>query len=388
MRAIGDCSADDWADEDWVCELGFSTMHWMAKLVFEPIYALKSLFGAEQDTARRADFLYRAGEYKKAAKLYQKFADKNIPYAFFRLGNCHDKLGNKNLSEENWIKAAEFGYSAAAQNLGNMYYAKNNFELAKKYYSQGATAGRADSMYRLALIAKKTGSESQMNHWLVKAAEKNHGRALYDIAYGMFLKNDFQRALVLAERAEKLNTEDAGALVYKISRAMKVNNVKPDSKNENSTRENIYGFKQSSDYVNQSQSTKKPPVPKPAPKFSVEAEAEKAAAEWMKYLGFNAKVGGSTNAADKGIDVWADGAVAQVKMHGKSIGSQMLHTFDSQANLHAPSRRKLFFSWNGFNNGAIEIADQLGIHLFHIYSHGDLKPVNRLAKDLWAKSGQ
>ena len=363
-------------------------MHWMAKLVFTPIYAIKAAFGSDQDIGKRADFLYRAGDYKKALKLYLKFADRNIPYAYFRQGNCYDKLGDKKLAEENWLKAAEYGYSAAAQNLGNLYFTKNNIALAKKYYEQGAAAGRTDSMYKLAQVAKKAGSESLMNQWLAKAAERNHGQSLYDIAYGMYLKNDFQRALILAERAQAQNVKDASILVYRINRAMKTNNVSQSATSDSASRENIYGVKQDANYKGSNQSTYKPPVPKPSPKFSVESEAEAAAAIWMKYLGFNAKVGGSSNAADKGIDVWADGAVAQVKMHGKSIGSQMLHMFDSQANLHAPNRRKLFFSWNGFNAGAIEIADQLGMHLFHMYSHGDLKPINRLAKELWAKAGK
>lgn len=362
-------------------------MHQLAKVIFTPIYAIKAMFGNDQDAARRADFLYRAGEYKKALKIYQRFADKDVVYAYFKAGNCYKFLENNTLAEENWIKAAEYGSSAAAHNLGNLYFAQNDIAKARRSYKQGANAGRADSMYRLAELEKKYGTVEQRNIWLVKAAEKNHGQALYDIAYDMYLKNDFQRALILAERAQAQNVKDSNILVYRISSAMKANNVNQSKPSGSNTRENIYGFSQNSDYRGNTQNTNRPPNPKPSPKFSVEAEAEKAAAIWMKYLGFNARVGGSTNAADKGIDVWADGAVAQVKMHGKSIGSQVLHTFDSQANLHAPNRRKLFFSWNGFNSGAIEVADQLGIYLFHMYSHGELTPVNKLAKELWNKAG-
>lgn len=347
------------------------------------------LFG---DTLDRANYFYGIKNYRRALKLYLKLPSQDTAIVSFRIGMCYYHLDESENAEKFWIKAVEKGSSPAAQNLGNYYFKQSQIAKAKTYYEKGAAAGRPDSMYKLAEIAKKHGTEAQMNHWLVKAAEKNHGQALYDIAYGMYTKNDFSRALELALRAKDLKVKDANVLVYRIQSAIKANSesntgTSSSGASNNGTRENIYGFTQGANYQGGSQSTYRQPKPKPAPRFSVESEAEEAAAVWMRYLGFNAKVGGSTNAADKGIDVWSDGAVAQVKMHGKAVGSQILHTFDSQANLHAPGRRKLFFSWNGFNSGAIEVADQLGVCLFHMYSHGDLKPINRLAKDLWVKAG-
>lgn len=347
------------------------------------------LFG---DTLDRANYFYGVNNYRRALKLYMKLPSQDTAIINFRIGMCHYHLGDSDKAVEYWTKGAEKGSSAAAQNLGLHYLRRSQIAKAKTNFEKGASSGRSDSMYQLAMIAKQHGTESQMNHWLAKAAEMGHGQALYEIANGMYLKNDFSRALELAIRAKNLKVKDANVLVYKIQSAIKASSEsKAGNKSSSSTgtdsRENIYGFKQGSNYQGSSHSTFRQPKPKPSPKFSVMSEAEEAAAVWMRYLGFNARIEGSTNAADKGIDVWSDDAVAQVKMHGKSVGSQMLHMFDSQANLHAPGRRKLFFSWNGFNSGAIEIADQLGIYLFHMYSHGDLKPVNNIAKNLWSKAG-
>ena len=350
---------------------------------------LNVIFG---DTLDRANYFYGVQNYRRALKLYLKLPSNETAIVSFRIGMCYYHLDDSIKAEEFWIKAVEKGSSPAAHNLGLHYLRKSQIAKAKTNFERGASAGRADSMYQLALIAKQHGTETQMNHWLAKAAEKGYGPALYDIAEGMYKKNDFSRALELAQRARDLNVKNANVLVYRIQSAIKANSdsqtrASSSSSSSNGTRENIYGFSQGANYQGSSQSTYRQPRPKPNPKFTVMTEAEEAAAVWMRYMGFNAKVGGNVNAADKGVDIWSDAAVAQVKMHGKPVGSQMLHTFDSQANLHARNRMKLYFSWNGFNTGAIEVADQLGIYLFHMYSHGDLKPVNKLAKDLWVKAG-
>ena len=343
------------------------------------------LFG---NTLERADYFYKLKNYSRALKLYLKLVDQDNAEIYFKIGNCYRYLDQIDKAEEFWLKAAEQGSSSAAQNLGNHYFKHNQIAKAKTYFEKGAASGRPDSMYQLAQIAAKFGTEEQKNKWLAKAAEKNHGKSLYEIASYLYSKNDLHRALELAIRAKALKVEGSYILVNRIQLAINSNSTNQSKTNPTSDiRENIYGFKQGSDFQRSSQSTYRQPKPKPCPKFTVMSEAEEAAAVWMRYLGFNAKVGGSTTAADKGIDVWSNDAVAQVKMHGKPVGSQMLHTFDSQANLHARNRKKLFFSWNGYNSGAIDVADQLGIYLFHIYSHGELKPINHLAKNLWTQAG-
>lgn len=351
------------------------------------------LFG---DTLDRAHYFYSVKNYRRALKLYLKSPAQETALVSFRIGMCHYHLDDSDKAEEYWIKAVEKGSSPAAQNLGLHYLRKNQIARAKINFERGASAGRVDSMYQLAQIAKLHGNEHQMNHWLAKAAEKGHGQALYEIANSLFLKKDFSRALELAKRAKEQKVSEANYLVSRIESAIKAsspssnvnsNNRSTSHSTGSNKRENIYGFKQNASYQGTTQNNYRQPLTKPSPKFNVMSEAEEAAAVWMRFLGFNANVRGNINAADKGIDVWSDAAVAQVKMHGKPVGSQMLHTFDSQANLHARNRLKLYFSWNGYNAGAIEVANQLGIYLFHMFSHGDLKPINKFAKDLWNKAG-
>lgn len=359
---------------------------------FEELDSLRVAYERENELFEQASRFYEKDDFYSAVEIYKRLSDQKLHLASLKAGNCYKKLGQIELAEKYWILAAENGYSAAAQNLGKFYLSNNQIDQAKKYFEQGAAAGRGDSMHELAKLAISYGTKQQSDVWLRKSAETGFGPALYDLARDFYLQQDYEEALELAELAKEAGYALADQLITEIKAALPKQEAqeKPESGHQQSssyTRENIYGFQQSGSTTSKPSPSYSQPKPKPSPKFTVMSEAEEAAGVWMRYMGFNAKVGGRTTAADKGIDVWSDAAVAQVKMHGKPVGSQMLHTFDSQANLHARNRKKLFFSWNGYNSGAIDVADQLGIYLFHMYSHGDLKPINHLAKKLWSQAG-
>jgi len=354
-------------------------------------------FGNELDEAE--DHYYKKN-YRQALEIYLDCLDPSVADIYLKIGNCYHHLENYEKAEQFWIIASEKGSLPADHNLGNFYYKSNQIDKSKRSFEKAAFAGRSDSMLKLSEIAKKHGTEKQRLYWLNRAADEENGDALYELARECFDNQEFEDAIELAERAEgafsdsekpsKVN--EAQILINQIN--LKIKSLQapempttPPRVSESYIRENIYGVKQSASYKSNDGPGYRQPKPKPSPKFTVMTEAEEAAAVWMRYMGFNAKVGGNVNAKDKGIDVKSDAAVAQVKMHGKQIGSDMLHQFNSQANLQEPNKLKLFFSWNGFNSGAIETADRVGIAIFHMYSHGDLKPINDLAKKLWTRAG-
>lgn len=106
-------------------------------------------------------------------------------------------------------------------------------------------------------------------------------------------------------------------------------------------------------------------------------DAEKSAASWMRVNGYpDARV--TTAGADKGIDVLARRAVAQVKMEGRPTGRPALQRLvGAGANLAAT--QLLFFSVSGFTAGAVAYADDMRMALL-VYQAGRWQPANGAAR--------
>lgn len=89
-------------------------------------------------------------------------------------------------------------------------------------------------------------------------------------------------------------------------------------------------------------------------------EAEDPAVSHMRMSGFP-DAQKTAGGADRGIDVVAVRAVAQVKLLGQPVGSPDIQRFKGAAH---DSRNALFYSSSGYSRAAVSIADQLGIALF------------------------
>lgn len=110
-------------------------------------------------------------------------------------------------------------------------------------------------------------------------------------------------------------------------------------------------------------------------------DAEIYAAAWMRGLGFfDAQE--TTLTADAGIDVLSSEAVAQVKFKAAQVGRPELQSFVGAAYSH-PEKLRLFFSWKGYSNHALEYAEQARIALFSYELDGRFMPVNEYARMMY-----
>jgi hypothetical protein len=107
-------------------------------------------------------------------------------------------------------------------------------------------------------------------------------------------------------------------------------------------------------------------------------EAEELAARHMVSIGFSDAVvtGGGT---DGGVDVVADGGVAQVKFHAMPVGAPDVQRLKGAA-LDVPA--VLFYSAAGYTPGARTYADTAKVALFIIGPWSAISAVNTIAEDL------
>lgn len=111
-------------------------------------------------------------------------------------------------------------------------------------------------------------------------------------------------------------------------------------------------------------------------------EFEHYCSEWMVFLGFR-EVKVSKASGDGGVDVFARGAVAQVKFYNTPIGVGPIRELLG-ASLDFASR-PIFFSSMSYTQAALDFADRNGVSLFIVdIFESDLKAVSRDAKDLLA----
>lgn len=113
-------------------------------------------------------------------------------------------------------------------------------------------------------------------------------------------------------------------------------------------------------------------------------DAERLAESWMRNSGFPGarRTGGS---ADAGIDVRAEGAIAQVKMEARPVGRPSLQRLVGARGTSA-NLRLLFFSVSGYTVAATEYARAMDISLLMFTPEGDVTPVNSHARTIRSAS--
>lgn len=95
------------------------------------------------ETIAQADELYRNARLKEALDLYKKAeqADESRAWVYNRIGAIHAQLGDEEKAEAALNKAIELDptLSQAHSNLGNIFYARGDFETALGKYKHAAT---------------------------------------------------------------------------------------------------------------------------------------------------------------------------------------------------------------------------------------------------------
>ena len=112
-------------------------------------------------------------------------------------------------------------------------------------------------------------------------------------------------------------------------------------------------------------------------------DAEDAARDYMVWLGY---VDATPTSAgrDGGIDVVAQGAVAQVKAHVKPVGAPDVQQLYGVA--LSMSSRPLFFALSGYTPAAVSFAAENGVCLFTFDLTGIARPANAWAEALESMS--
>ena len=111
--------------------------------------------------------------------------------------------------------------------------------------------------------------------------------------------------------------------------------------------------------------------------------AEELAVAHMRHLGF-ADARRTAAGADRGLDVLATGAVAQVKHHAQPVGAPDVQRLRGAA--HGVNR-PVFYSRNGYTTQAVDFADRADVALFAFDEHNSVTPVNRHAYVLASNQG-
>jgi hypothetical protein len=106
--------------------------------------------------------------------------------------------------------------------------------------------------------------------------------------------------------------------------------------------------------------------------------AEQNAADWMRHWGYR-NVSLTSGGNDRGVDVRATKALAQVKFEAKQVGRpQLQNLVGTRGRNH--DVELLFFSGAGYSGHAVEYATEMDIALFTYALDGRVSPANRAAR--------
>ena len=143
----------------------------------------------KEETVADARTAYDNGDYEKAVKIAQKFAEQNNAEAQNLLGYCYyngDGVEESQAMAVKWYTlAAEQGDAEAQCNLGLCYYngdgVKQSYTEAIKWWKKAAEQGNAFAQYNLGFCYENGyGVEKSFTEavkWYKKAAEQGHEEA-------------------------------------------------------------------------------------------------------------------------------------------------------------------------------------------------------------------
>lgn len=113
--------------------------------------------------------------------------------------------------------------------------------------------------------------------------------------------------------------------------------------------------------------------------------AEENAADWMRAWGYP-NVSLTAAGADRGVDIRADGAIAQVKFEAAQVGRPALQRLVGARGTDY-ELVMLFFTGAGYATPAVRYADEIGIALYQYALDGTMTAANERARQLAAGRG-
>jgi TPR repeat protein len=131
----------------------------------------------------------------------------------FRAAEIFEELGDLRAAFRCLSVAAGLGHSGSQIQLGNMYASgrgtKKDLKLATKWYLRAFRGGDASAAFNLAIDRRNSGDRKAAISWFRKAAARNHGGAIVELAK-LYMEGNATRKHVadLLERALHLGSDD------------------------------------------------------------------------------------------------------------------------------------------------------------------------------------
>jgi uncharacterized protein len=131
----------------------------------------------------------QAGNYEKAARLYEPLAAQGSETALICLGSMYER-GRLGVRDEEkaislWEKAASAGSAPAKYRLGRLFKNKGDFSSARKWFVEGAKQNHKPSLYmggRMLMCGQGGDVESHTGRtWMLLAADGGHVFAQRDL---------------------------------------------------------------------------------------------------------------------------------------------------------------------------------------------------------------
>ncbi len=165
------------------------------------------LWKAEAQTSafQLADSLYAIGNYQKAIELYQNSSSTSA-VTYQKIAQAYQATGNIGLAIKHYEKAIQLDQELiiAKSNLGKLYYQNRNYHLADSLFKKLIQnyPENPDFYYRLALTKEKLNDTTAIQDFKkVLEIDKNHQKALYELAKFKYEKKDYKEVENLGEQA-------------------------------------------------------------------------------------------------------------------------------------------------------------------------------------------
>lgn len=151
--------------------------------ITKPITAAEQARIAKRDEyISEAENFYDSGDLEKAKKFALLAAKEGSADGMYKYGFILDKQGDTTEAIVWLKKAADLKYVRAYHVLGDIYYDKKDYAIAKSWWNKGVTAGNLSSMYNLALHYEEEKQPGKAEQLYLKAANLGHVNSMFNLA--------------------------------------------------------------------------------------------------------------------------------------------------------------------------------------------------------------
>ena len=182
------------------------------ELYLEILELDKSRSGAYYGRALANDFLSGDIEisienYKNAIK-YDEYYDR----AYYYLGHCYDRIGEKDLALLNFEKCIEIDDMdfISYNDIGSIYEEKNNYEMAEKYFKKSLEINPKyfRALFNMGVVKRDTGDLDKALEYYMEATKYNQNPYIYLNMSAIFIeRQDYKGAIDILNKGIMYNPD-------------------------------------------------------------------------------------------------------------------------------------------------------------------------------------